>query len=568
MVKIKSTKAIVAGMIVLLLMQCASGVFAADNRPLDVLYPAHLLPAVSFQGQFTEDVIAYLKKLPSAEALKRLNVLRGSGGDLMLDRTANRMEGAAMLVRLLGAEEEALSGKYRHPFTDVDPWAAPYVGYLYEKGLTNGIGNNRYGSEQPMNEKAYLTFLLRALGYSDRDGIDFTWDTVEQACREIGLLNTGESFGENAPFKRERLAELSWRAMFLNHKTRNKLLLVFLHDQGMISDESVGALLETESRPILDQWYDYLPQLAGGLKNHDEKIELLQSKAIAETDLGKYGGILMERAQHESGVFVEGYLLESWLEGGEYKLIITPRYVDNKQEQQVLSAWVKQLVDDIIRPDMTDYEKVKTIHDFLIIALQYDTSTKPPKSSYHAFGALNTGKAVCGAYAELMVLLLNQAGVPCRMVTGIGNDLDHAWNIVSINGDVYHVDTTWDDPVTESQEIILRYDYFNLTDEEMKREHIWTEEDYPACTAVKDNYFIRENLVVDDANALKKALLDVISRKKTLCMFKLDGFTVTNDSVGEMMMEINEQAGYAINSYRFFYNEAMNIILIESIEYN
>lgn len=486
----------------------------------------------------------------------------------MLDRTANRMEGAAMLVRLLGAEAEALAGNYSHPFTDVAEWANPYIGYLYEKGLTNGVGNNLYGSERPINEKAYLTFLLRALGYSDKDGTDFTWDTVEQASREKGLLYSNESFIEDAPFKRERLAQLSWRAMFLNHKTRSKLLLVFLHDQGMIADESVEALLETDDPPVLNQWFSYLPQMEEGLKNHDEKIELLQHRVTAETDLGKYGGILMERAQHETGVFVEGYLLESWLEGEEYKLIITPRYVNNVQEERQLLAWVKQLVEDIIRPDMTDYEKVKTIHDFLIIALQYDRSAEPPKSSYHAFGALNTGKAVCGAYAELMVLLLKRAGVPCRMVTGIGNDIDHAWNMVSIDGELYHVDTTWDDPVTESEENIFRYEYFNLTDEEMRREHVWTEEDYPACTAVKDNYFVRENLIVSDAGALRKALRDALNRKKTLCMFRLDGFTVTNDSVGDMMMEINEQAGYVINSYRFSYNEAMNIILLESIEYD
>lgn len=561
----KKPKAMIAGITVLfLLLQCVSGVFAAEKRPLDVLYPSHLLPTVSFQGQFTEDTLAALQKLPSAKALQRLNVLRGSGGDLMLDRTANRMEGAAMLVRLLGAEKEALTGIYNHPFTDVEAWADPYIGYLYVNGLTNGIGNNLYGSEQPINEKAYITFLLRALGYSDRDGIDFTWDTVEQASREKGLLYSNESFSETAPFKRERLAELSWRAMFLKQKTRNKLLLVFLHDQGMITDESVEALMETDNPPMLDQWFSYLPQLEEGLKNHDEKIEVLQHRTITETDLAKYGGILMERAQHESGVFVEGYLLESWLEGEEYKLIITPRYVNNIQEQQQLFAWIRQLAEDIIKPDMTDYEKVKTIHDFLIIALQYDTRAEPPKSSYHAFGALNTGKAMCQAYAELMVLLLNKVGVPCRMVTGIGNDLDHAWNIVSIDGELYHVDTTWDDPESN----IFRYEYFNITDEEMKREHVWTEQDYPACTAVKDNYFVRENLIIPDDTALRKALRDTLNRKKTLCMFKLDGFTVTNDSVGDMMEKINEQAGYVISSYRFSYNEALNIILLESIEYN
>ena len=552
----------------MLLLQFVPMAFATEQRPLDALYPAHLLPTASFKGEFTGEVVNVLQRLPAAQALQILDVLRGSGGDLMLDRTANRMEGAAMLVRLLGAEKDALAANYSHPFTDVDPWASPYIGYLYEKSLTNGIGNNLYGSSLPMNEKAYLTFLLRALGYSDHNGLDFSWDTVEQASHEKGLLYSAESLKEDTPFKRERLAELSWRAMFLNHKTREKILLEYLNDQNMITDGSLEVLLEADNPPVLDQWFVYLPQLVDGLRNQDEKIELLQHKVIAETDLGKYGGIIMERAEHESGVFVEGYLLESWLEGEEYKLIITPRYVNSIQQQQTQNSWVRQLVDDIIQPNMTDYEKVKTVHDFLIIFLQYDTSQETPDSSYHAFGALNTGKAVCGAYAELMVLMLNEAGVPCRMVTGIGDGIDHAWNMVIIDGEPYHVDTTWDDPITQSEGNILRYDYFNLNDEQMRREHVWEEKDYPACTATKENYFIKENLIISDVTALRKALRETLNQRKTQCLFRLDGFTVTNESVNNIMSQVNEQAGYVISSYGFSYNEAMNVILLESIEYN
>ena len=189
---------------ILLLLQCIPGVLAQE-RPLDILYPSHLLPTASFNGRFTDMDLSSLQRIPSAQALNILNVLRGSGGDLMLERTANRMEGAAMLVRLLGAEQEALTVQSSHPFTDVSPWASPYIGYLYENGLTNGIGNNLYGSNLPINEKAYLTFLLRALGYSDKNGLDFTWDTVEQTARQTGLLLPGESFSEEAAFLRQHL---------------------------------------------------------------------------------------------------------------------------------------------------------------------------------------------------------------------------------------------------------------------------------------------------------------------------------------------------------------------------
>lgn len=562
-------KAMVAGVTaILLLLQCIPGVLAQE-RPLDILYPSHLLPTASFNGRFTDMDLSSLQRIPSAQALNILNVLRGSGGDLMLERTANRMEGAAMLVRLLGAEQEALTVQSSHPFTDVSPWASPYIGYLYENGLTNGIGNNLYGSNLPINEKAYLTFLLRALGYSDKNGLDFTWDTVEQTARQTGLLLPGESFSEEAAFLRQRLSELSWRAMFLNHKTRREPLLVFLHEQGMISGESLEVLLQAENLNPINRWYSILLQLVDGLKNHDEKIELPFGKTFAESELSKYGTILMERANHESGVFVAGYSIESWLEGDEHTLVISPRYTNSKQDAAVLQAWVRQLVDDIIQPGMSDYEKVKTIHDFIIIALQYDTSPSPPDSSFHAFGALNTGKAVCGAYAELMVLLLNRAGVPCRMVTGTGDGLSHAWNIVAIDGVLYHVDTTWDDPITgDAPNKVIRYDYFNLTDEEMAKEHIWVQEDYPACTETRENYFVKENLILQDADALKKALKEALLWGRSSCMFRMNDSSVTEEDINDLVLQANAEVGHVLDAYMFSYNEAMGVIVIESFEYH
>lgn len=551
----------------IILLQGVSPVYAAESNKQDVLYPSHMLPKASFQGGFTTDMLEYLEKLPSAEALRILNVLRGSGGDLMLDRTANRMEGATMLVRLLGAEEEALAENYSHPFTDVASWASPYIGYLYQKGLTNGVGNNLYGSELAMNEKAYLTFLLRSLGYSDKEGLDFTWNTVDQAAAMTGLLGSDEKLDEQSPFKRSRLSELSWRAMFLNHKIQDQYLIVFLFNEGMISEQNLEVLLESENPPLLDQWFSYLPQVKEAFRSHQEKIEFLLDNTLANNDKQKYLSILLERVQNDTGIFFMGYATELWQEGDEYKLYLSPRYANTLQEDKQLFAWIDDIIATIIQPEMTDYEKVKAAHDFLIIALQYDTRSSIPDSSYHAFGALNTAKAVCSGYAELMVLMLNKAGVPCRMVTGTGDGIEHAWNIVYINGETYHVDTTWDDPVTGTDEITLRYDYFNLTDEEMRKEHIWVTEDYPACTATSENYYIKEKLMVTSADGLKNGVGDAVKNRKTRCVFKLQGFNITDDKISEMMNEINEKAGYVMNTYRYTFNESMRVIMIESIEY-
>ena len=79
-----------------------------------------------------------------------------------LDRSPTRAQGVTMLVRLLGQEEDALAGTWTTPFQDVPDWAAPYVGYAYEKGLTNGKSETRFDPDSTIRASEYLTFVLRA----------------------------------------------------------------------------------------------------------------------------------------------------------------------------------------------------------------------------------------------------------------------------------------------------------------------------------------------------------------------------------------------------------------------
>ena len=75
---------------------------------------------------------------------------RGTDTGFELDRAPKRSEAAVMLVRLYGAEEEALSlyeaGLIAHPFEDVSGWAAPYLAWLYSEGLVRGVSETRYGA--------------------------------------------------------------------------------------------------------------------------------------------------------------------------------------------------------------------------------------------------------------------------------------------------------------------------------------------------------------------------------------------------------------------------------------
>ena len=124
-----------------------------------------------------------------ASDLKALGVFKGvSDTDFALDRAPTRIEALVMLIRTLGKESEALSKGGKHPFLDVPSWADKYVGYAYENKLTNGMSATKFGSNTPASSSMYLTFVLRALGYSDASGQDFTWDNPFTLARGTGIM--------------------------------------------------------------------------------------------------------------------------------------------------------------------------------------------------------------------------------------------------------------------------------------------------------------------------------------------------------------------------------------------
>ena len=143
-----------------------------------------------------------------------------------------------------------------------------------------------------------------------------------------------------------------------------------------------------------------------------------------------------------------------------------------------------KIVESIITSSMSEYERVKAIHDWIVINVQYDyaglNSNTLPQTAYNADGALCYKSAVCQGYAEAFQLLCAKAGVQAYMMYGeSGNSVDgwdsHAWNVVRIDGEWYQIDCTWDDPLVNGMVVTgssnLSYTYFLLTDKEMYYDH-------------------------------------------------------------------------------------------------
>lgn len=176
-----------------------------------------------------------------AAALHELGLFQGIGNlsngspDFALDAPLTRQEAVVMLVRLLGEEQTALAGEWTTPFTDVASWAKPYVGYAYSRGLTLGAGATTFGGAQPVSATQYLTFILRALGYSS--DTDFRWDAAWELADTLGVTH-GEYGDSTDSFLRGDAAFLSRSALMTRRKDGGGTLLDQLIASGAVSQEA------------------------------------------------------------------------------------------------------------------------------------------------------------------------------------------------------------------------------------------------------------------------------------------------------------------------------------------
>jgi|GEM_PF-1766788 len=176
-----------------------------------------------------------------AKELEAFGVFQGTGKGYELDRAATRLEGLVMLIRLLGEENVALNEfqSQEIPFHDVPEWGKAYVAFAYKQGLTQGLSEYEFGSDLEMSSQSYITFLLRALGYSDQEG-DFSYAEALDYAVKIQLmdLKTVELL-KNKPFTRGLLAKLSVQALDTTMKSSAMTLWEKLQNESSMSQEKV-----------------------------------------------------------------------------------------------------------------------------------------------------------------------------------------------------------------------------------------------------------------------------------------------------------------------------------------
>lgn len=193
---------------------------------------------------------------------------------------------------------------------------------------------------------------------------------------------------------------------------------------------------------------------------------------------------------------------------------IADRKVISQQISEFNSA-VALVVNSV--PEKSQFEKEKFMHDYIgnntlysdITAQRFINNNLSIEYDYtfSVYGVLVNHLAVCEGYAKAFQFLCYLTGINVTSVTGTSKDIPHMWNAVCINNKWYQVDVTWDDSAGE----VLGYQYFNVTDSEIKVDHnIKTYYfDYPVCNSTDDSYrqfviCISEGKLPDNANDVIK----------------------------------------------------------------
>ncbi len=156
----------------------------------------------------------------------------------------------------------------------------------------------------------------------------------------------------------------------------------------------------------------------------------------------------------------------------------TVEYIISKEEYEAQRAKLKLACDMIIagltQPDNA-WQTELEIHNKIVDGTSYKIEDREYVYS-SAYGCLVNGVAACEGYSKAAKLLFDRVGIESAVISGTASTSQekggaHMWNVVKIEDEWYHLDCTWDDPVTDKKKPLRLYTYFNVSDEVIGKTH-------------------------------------------------------------------------------------------------
>lgn len=232
-----------------------------------------------------------------------------------------------------------------------------------------------------------------------------------------------------------------------------------------------------------------------------------------------------------------------------------------KEHRLAMEARVKKLVRQAEKLD--EKGKELFIHDFICENVHYDKLKK--EYSHEIIGALGNGVAVCEGIAKAVKLLCDRLGIWCVVALSENNPeksikYRHAWNVIRIDGKYYHLDATFDNTLSRSS--TLRYDYVNLSDKQIFRDHepvIWK---MPPCDDNDHFYYKEKKISWTTLDEVKNRSRQAAKKGKVL-LFHWRGGYLTREVLRDLLKIFNEEAAAKKKHALVSVNWPQAVLLVE-----
>lgn len=291
----------------------------------------------------------------------------------------------------------------------------------------------------------------------------------------------------------------------------------------MIVDRYYYAQLNKQEQAVYKAFYN-------GLMAHEDVIPIPIKGQLSKEVFNK---IFRAMTRDNPLIYYVNQSACNWATDAFGHTAICPQYFYSRETVRKYNRNIENAVNNLAAQlkltEGTDYEKEIRVHDWFCKNVKYDFKgadmDEPARVvlSHNIVGVFAKQKAQCEGIAKAVKVLLNAVDIKCIVATGDadanGSREHHAWNVVDIDGNSYHVDVTWDIGASKGR---VSYDYFNVTDDMIGKTHK-LEDKVPACTSLKDNYFERNRLTFKSKSQLIAYITREIAQGQTEFYFQIDG---------------------------------------------
>lgn len=200
---------------------------------------------------------------------------------------------------------------------------------------------------------------------------------------------------------------------------------------------------------------------------------------------------------------------------GSYEILPTTNISDayksgddsalNDKEKEILKM-ATEVINQIIKDDMSDYEKELAVYQWLVTYTSQDTGMLLPipssgEDADNPYGVLKYKNAVCVGYATTFRLFMQMMDIECMVVHNTDNF--HSWDLVKLDGEWYHTDIY-------SDAGSISYRNFNMDDRACSVGHDWDRTFFPAANGRKYNYKSQGSVKLKNVYSLPKKVKKIL----------------------------------------------------------